>query len=471
MTVSLSAVQENLICLLSYSDKHALTVRNLFPVELWGGPNAIIAPRIYDFIDRYKKPPKDHIADLMADKLENKKNPREKSLYEDILLSIKELWASGLNEEYAISQLELTIRRQSMRAMAVDLAKLLQKDTDESLDEAEKLLTTAKAQTASVFNPGLRLSDKDRVLDFLEQQDACFPTGIPDLDKRGFGPTRKELWLYIAAAKRGKTWMLIQLAKMAMLHRLKVCHVSLEMSEPRMAQRYFQALFAMSKRKEKFTVNTFAKDQLGRFTGFDEKEVTPSITMDDPNIRKKLERRISRFGPRMLDNVFVKQFPGGSLTVRGLIGYLDNLESNERFIPDLLIVDYPDLMKIDKNNPRFSIDEIYKELRGLAVERNMALAIVSQGNRSSETAKTVRNDHVAEAWSKIAHADCVITYNQSKSEHKMKLARLIISAGRNDEDKLSIVVSQNYAMGTFVNDSVLMTGDYWRNLPEGDEEG
>lgn len=471
MAVSLSALQENFITLLCYDDLNCALIRNLIEPEFWGGPFKVIAPRIYEYIDRYKKAPKDHIADLMADKLENKKNPREATLYEDILMSIHGQ-SENVNAPYVMGQLENFIKRQSLRTIAVDLAKALQRDTDDSLEEAEKLISASRHQVASVFDPGLRLSNRDRVLDFLDQGNHCFPTGIPELDKRGFGPTRKELWLYIAAAKRGKTWMLIQLAKMAILHRLRVVHITLEMSEDRSAQRYMQALFAMSKRNEKQIVTKFERDQLGRLVGLDETEVRPRLYMNDPNIRKRLEKKIDRFGPRLLDNVIVKQFPTGSLTVRQLEAYLDNLESNERFVPDLLIVDYPDLMNVDKNNYRLSIDEIYKDIRGILVRRNMAGAVVSQGNRLSEKAKNVGSDHVAEAWSKIAHADCIITYNQTVAEHKMNLARLHVAGGRNDEDKITLIVSQNYAMGTFVVDSILMSGsNYWNQLPAGGRDG
>jgi replicative DNA helicase len=465
MAISLSALQENFVTILTYDDKNCITIRNLVPLEFWGGPYAEISRRIYEYVDRFKRAPKDHIADLMADKLENKKNPRESSLYKDIILSIHEQ-SQNVNSEYVMSQLATYVKRQSLRSIAIDLGKAIQQDTDESLEEAERLLGQAKSQQVSVFDAGLRLSNKDRVLDFLDQQSGSFPTGIPELDKRGFGPTRKELWLYIAAAKRGKTWMLIQLAKMAVIHRLRVAHITLEMSEDRCAQRYMQAFFAMAKRKEKKIVTKFERDSLGRMVGFDEKEVIPKLSMDDPKIRAKLERRIGQSSSRYLDNIFVKQFATGTLTIRQLESYLDGLESNERFIPDLLIVDYPDLMKLDASNMRLEIDQVYKELRGIFVSRNVAGAIVSQGNRTSEKAKNVTSGMVAEAWSKIAHADCIITYQQTEAEAKMGLARLYVSGGRNDEDRITLVISQNYAMGTFVVDSTMMSNDYFKQLPQ-----
>jgi replicative DNA helicase len=471
MSVSLSAIQENLITLLAYSDKSCQTVRNLVEPQWWGGPYKELSRRIYEYIDRYKKAPKDHIADLLADKLDEKANKREAELFKDILLGISDQ-KDSINEDYVMGQLENFIKRQSLRTIAIDLSKALQKDTDESLEEAQRLIANSNRQVATVFDPGLRLSNKDRVLEFLEQQSSSFPTGIPELDKRGFGPTRKELWLYVAAAKRGKTWMLIQLAKMAMIHRLNVCHVTLEMSEERCTQRYMQALFAMAKRKDAISVTKFERDQLGRMTGFEEHEMHPKLSMDDPKIREKLAKRIDKFGPRLLDNVFVKQFPTGHLTMRQLEAYLDSLESNERFAPDLLILDYPDLMKIDKNNLRLSIDEIYKEVRGLGIMRNMAVAVVTQSHRAAAKSKHVGADNVAEAYSKVAHADCIITYNQTDAERKLGLARLFVAGGRNDEDQITLVVSQNYAMGLFAVDSILMAGaNYWPNLPKVSRDG
>ena len=210
-------------------------------------------------------------------------------------------------------------------AAYVDIAKALQKDTEESLGEAEALMAKAQTVNLSVFDPGIRLSDK-KALAFLDMQESAFPTGIPELDKRAFGPTRKELWHFIANTKSGKSWMLIQLAKMAALHRLRICHISLEMSKERCAQRYYQSLFAISKRKETFRNTKFKKDKLGRITGYDDVRVQPSLSFDDPNIRKKLERRLIKYRDRLLENIVIRDFPTGSLTVRQLEAYLDNLE-------------------------------------------------------------------------------------------------------------------------------------------------
>ena len=463
----LANLQENLLTLLCYDNERAPIIRNVVNPNLYGGPYRILAARIYDYIDSFKKPPGDHLPDIMADKLDGE--AREGELYADIIENIHAT-RKGINAEYVMSTLETFIKRQSLRSIAIDLAKALQRDTDESLEEAETLIAGATRQSLQLFDPGTRLSDKKRALQFLDiSADNSFSTGIRELDRRGLGPTRKELWLFIGNAKAGKSWMLGQLARMAAMHRMKVCHVTLEMSEARVSQRYFQNFFAMAKRKDKLTITKFQRDSLGRITGFDTNEITPVLSLEDPNIRKKLERRISRYSTRLLDNIIVRQFPTSELTVPQLKAYLDNLESSERFVPDLLIVDYPQLMKLDPANIRLELDQTIKQIRGIAVARNIAIAIVSQSHRSAADAKLVKASNVAEAYSQIAHADVTVTYSQTASERTLGLARLFVAAGRNDEDKFTIVISQSYASGQFVMDSNMLKGTYWENLPKGDE--
>lgn len=465
----LAVLQENLLCLLSFDDERAALIRNSIDVGLYGGPYKAIAAALYDYIDKYKKPPKDHLADILDDKL-NSKNKGEAELYTDIVTSIHEA-QKGINAEYVMSQLGTFIRRQSLRVVAVDLAKALQRDTEASLEEADKLIRKAQGQTLSLFDPGTRLSNKDKALDFLGITEQSFPTGIEELDRRGFGPTRKELWLFVANTKGGKTWALIHLAKMSLMHHLKVLHVTLEMSEARAAQRYFQALFSISKRREIFPTTRFERDTLGRISGFREVELRPAFSLDDPKAFDKLDRRVDRWSQRLLQNIIVKQFPTGSLTVNQLVAYMDNLEQTERFVPDLLLLDYPDLMKIDKTNYRLSLDELYKDVRGLAVERNIAVAAVSQSHRAAAKAKQVLASNVAEAYSKIAHADTVLTLSQTKAEEQLHLARLHVAAGRNDADGLTIVISQNLGTGNFMVDNAVMRGNYFGLLPKSEDEG
>jgi len=464
---------ENLLTLLSYDKERAPIIRGTVGIENFGGQYREVATRLYDFIDKYKKPPGDHLPDILEDKITSV-NKREANAYADIVEAIHDA-NDGINAEYVMSQVETFVIRQSLRSVAVDLTKALQRDTEESLEEARKLMAAANTASLKVFDPGLRLSNWKRVLAGLRTLEEAFPTGIPELDKRNFGPTRKELLLYISDTKKGKTWFLIMLAKLAVLHRLKVLHVTLEMSEERASQRYLMSLFSIAKRDEKIKITRIKRRKLTEkgikrghdprqqpIVDFEEDEVRPELSFDSPDIEAKLERLMRKWQHRILDNIIIKGFPTGSLTIGQFEAYLQNLEVTEHFTPDLIVFDYPDLMQLDASNIRASLDEAFKGLRGVAVKRNAAMAVVSQSHRAAAGAKQVKSANVAEAYSKIAHADIVITYSQTESEYAMGLARLAVTAGRNDEDRIVIVISQQYALGQFAIDSARTTGDYWR---------
>jgi hypothetical protein len=462
-------LEENLLTLLIFDVQRSKIVRSTVDPIMFSGNNREIATRSYEYLDKYKKPPSDHIADLLEDKLTSD-NKREARAFKDILAGLHDL-KETINAEYVLNKLEDFVKRQSLRSVAVNLAKALQRDTEESLEEAEEIMRGVNTTSLKVFDHGLRMSEIDRALSFLTLENNAFPTGIPEFDRRGFGPTRKEMFLYIADAKTGKTWMMGHLAKIVVMNGLRCLHVSLEMSEEKIAQRYVQSFFAAAKRADPVLVQRFKKLKGGGFE-FNEREVTPKLHLDDPSIRRKLVRKMLKFKGRILDNIIVKQFPTGKLTVNGLEAYLDNLEITQRFVPDLLIVDYPDLMDLGVSGSgqyRHGLAEVYKNLRGIAVARNMALAVPTQSNRAGSGAKFVGRKNVAEAYSKIADADVVLTYSQTDLEKKLHLARLAVVAGRNDEDNITVVLSQNYAMGQYVVDSVMMNSDYWGLVGAGNE--
>jgi hypothetical protein len=76
----------------------------------------------------------------------------------------------------------------------------------------------------------------------------------------------------------------------------------------------------------------------------------------------------------------------------------------------------------------------------------------------------VTGEHAAEDYSKIAISDAVITYNQTLSEKALGIARLFVTAGRNDEDKFNVIIKQSYPIGQFCLESRMMDRDYWSIL-------
>lgn len=459
-----AALQENLLTLLCFQTDHAKIIRNCINADLFEGDYYHVAIRAYEYIDRFQVAPGDHISDLFDDILEGK-NQNRALIFTDIL---KYLYSNKaeVNAEYAMSRLAHFIKSQQLKKGIIDAASILQRGDEDALNQAETILNESLRQRQVSFLPGIRLVNTDQSLQFLDSTNDAFPIGIPELDRRGLGPSRKELHLYIGLPKSGKTQWFVSIARHALMHNYKVCHITYEMSETRMCQRYLQNLFSIPKRGGDYTHVQFERDELQRVIGMRDVVVGRPIGLDSPEIRQILKQRIVKHHTR-LNNLVIKEFPTGQSTVNELKAYLDLLETVEKFIPDLLIVDYADLLKINSANHRHELGQAYKDLRGLAVERNIAVATASQSNRQGVNARQIDEGNVAEDFSKIATADCVFTYNQTSAERERGLARLYVANGRNDEDKFTVLISQNYGMGQYIFDSALMTTNYWDVLNGG----
>lgn len=467
-------LQEDLISLLCFDDENSKIVFNTVDLDLFDDDYREIAERAYTYIERYEKAPGKHIIDLMGDILEGKDKRRAK-FFE---MKIGDLFDGyeGTDVQYTIDRAHNFIRRQRFKNGLIQASQIIQSGGEGAEDEAAKVMHDAMEIRNKLFDPGVFLSDTKQTFQFFEDLDEVFPTGIKEFDERNVGPIRKGLTIFIALPKRGKTWWLVNLGKMSMLHGKKVLHITLEMSEKRMAKRYYQALFAIAKRKDQNFQRTFFElDKLGKLIGFKREDIIAKLAFDDPKIIKKLTSEVKRWKPG-LNRILIKEFPTGQLLVRELTAYLDSLESAYRYKPDLLILDYADLMKVDPRNYRHELGNIYKEIRGIAVARNIALVTASQGHREGQKIKTMSGANVAEDFSKIATADCVITYNQTSHEKAFDLARLHVSEARDDEDKFTVLISQQYGFGQFWLQSLRLhqTKNYWENFNdfmENEEKG
>jgi hypothetical protein len=225
-----------------------------------------------------------------------------------------------------------------------------------------------------------------------------------------------------------------------------------------------QCLYSITKRQASLKIPSFKRNEQGQFIGIDFSEVTrPTLRGETTrkDVAAKLKQQFKNDDP-----LIVKSFPTGQLTIPQLKAYLDSLERLHKFVPEVLIVDYPDLFDLGGNDVRTDTSRIFKELRGIAVERNLALVTATQGNRGAALARTTRDTDVAEDYSKIATADVVVTYSQTPDEKRLGLARLFVANARTDVDKFTVLITQSYPMGQFALDSMPMLSDYWNRVEQ-----
>lgn len=451
-----SNLQTALLGVLIYDRTYGATVADIVKPAHFDPSHRPLAEAVLRYRRDYAQPPGTaHVRDVARDA--KQVSPR--------LLADLEAEAGTLNAKYIASRAADFVRRQVLKAALMEGGERYTGGEENLVEDVETILNKALRFRAKTFEVGIRLNDPKRALSFMEAKQDFYSLGIPELDRLGIGPRLGEMLLYIAPKGSGKSWFCVHCGRHMLLQGATVLHISLEMSEPLVIQRYYQNLFAIARRPDRVMRTILEKDKLNRLVDFSSRYAPPKTTFQQPGIRKLLRTQQSDWSDR-LGRLIVKAFPTGQLTYEELVNYLDYLESAENFRPTGLIVDYPDRMALGTANYRLDLNVLYERLRGLGVERNFALITPTQGNRSSLSAKSVRSDMASEGMGKVNDADNVLTYSRTKAEARLNLARLGVAHARNEEGGSVIILTQSYATGQYVLDSIRQDNVYWDKMKE-----
>jgi replicative DNA helicase len=457
------SLEENVLTLLCFSKKHVELISSNVSVDHF--TNEVyrdIAEKAVRYYKKYKKPIAGHLPDVFEKQLDKEKSRKKAEVYETVLKGLYEL-RDEINPEFVLQELEKFVNSQSIR---LTLKKAVELYQEGKIDAIDRLLKERENKMMDVFDTGILFgSDMKRTLAFLNTHEEYFTTGIPYLDMLGVVPVRKELLTTVGLPGTGKSWAMVHIGKYNVFARETVVHVTLEMSEDRCAQRYVQSMLAVAKRSYKMHNIDLKLDKYGCVSNMKlySLPVNELISLQDDGIKSKIKKRMRVI---MRPRLIIKQFPTGQLTIDMLVSYLENLRAYAKIIPDILIVDYADLMNIDSKYLRVETGKIYQQLRGLAIQYNMAVITASQANRVGQDVTTLTRKHLAEDFSKVSISDNVITYNQTPLERPLGLARLYIDKARNDKTGDSVLITQNYNMGQFCLQSALMKGNYFDKLEE-----
>lgn len=200
-------------------------------------------------------------------------------------------------------------------------------------------------------------------------------------DKLYGGVNRGEITIWCAGSGVGKSLFLQNMAINLSRQGLNVVYISLELSEGLTSMRIDSMLTEVGTRDIFRNLDT-------------------------------VEIKVKQAGFKNGD-IYIKQIPQGS-TTNDIKVYLKNYQIERQKKPDVLIVDYLDLLY--PNNKKINPSDLFikdkfvtEELRGLAVETSMLCITASQLNRSA--AQEQEHDHsmIAGGISKIQTADNVIS--------------------------------------------------------------
>jgi hypothetical protein len=443
--ISPSKIEQAVLSLLCFSTEQA----SLFALKVTdqkfftNRTNKAIAKTALDYISKYSTAPQMQLEALLETELRRGE--------EGILLrkTIEELQIllPSLDPKFIYEELDQFLESQTLTLHLTQALELLQEG---DLAKAKETMYKQSLRVAE-GTPGIWLTDPRQSLKFMDadEEGDFFSSGIDYLDTKGIRPDRKTFLLMMAAAKKGKSWFLVQCGRSGIQFRHKVLHVTLELSEDKTSRRYIQSLFGLT--------SSVAMEI--KTTIFQYDRATESVRFDVANFqRNSVYAEKKDIQDKLLwsrGELLIKEFPTGTLSTEHLLLYLDTLKRERGFVPDLIILDYADLMKLDARELRIDTGRLYKELRGIS-GLGYALVSASQGNRDSANAKVVDVTNVAEDWSKIGTVDVILTYNQTAAEKQLGLARIFVAGGRDAEDRFMTLISQSYDTGQFAISSTPM---------------
>lgn len=214
-------------------------------------------------------------------------------------------------------------------------------------------------------------------LEKLTMQPLRTPMGFDKIDElMDGGLARTEIILFCANSGGGKSITLANLAFNFIHKNLNVLYLTLELSQDLIAGRY---------------------DIM--FTGI------PSSQVKTHYEEIAQELNIAAKG---CANFMVKRMPAGTNS-NAIRAYLKEYELQKGFVPDLLIVDYLDIMGTNEHVPAGEIWEKDKrateQLKDIGEDYNMFVATASQLNRAAIDAEELHQGHTAGGISKVNTVD------------------------------------------------------------------
>ena len=362
------------------------------------------------------------------------KDARNKRINKDYVTKYTDMYKSlavppvPFEIEYIQKHLQNFIRLNAVKRAFIEGIDLMK---DNSWDEILEKVSKAAMAGSDIMSVGTDYfgERQDRVARRINRDiERKLSTGIPELDDLTYGGIKtKQLGLCVGGTGRGKSIFLQWLARVAVLLGKKVVYITFELSEEDMADR-FDSIFAHIK-----------PQMLGEHSA---------------DALRKLSKYYDRFGSSLI----IKEYPEDEVTVPEIKAYLLQLTA-QGFVPDLVLVDYVDLIKPHRvyNDTTQEQTLVTKALRGLAKGLNTRVWTAAQVNRSGLAMETPDETSVAGAVGKLFTADICLFMAQTPAEREDCLMRLVVSKNRNGKAGRVCKITTDYDFLTLMRAEAITT--------------
>ena len=326
----------------------------------------------------------------------------DNTLQQNVLGQLKAVYQNTqhTDKEWVKSEFVTFCKNQNFKNVILNSVELLKSG---QFDKIEKMVRDAVkvGQTADL---GLDYKE-DIEVRFEEVNRRTVATNwdvIDELMDGGLGPG--ELGVIVAPSGIGKTWVLSALGAAAVKAGKNVLHYTLELTQNYVGQRY-DTIFT-------------------------------SIPSSDLKENKdEIKEKVSR----LRGGLMIKYYPPKGITANTIAAHIDMVRQT-KFQPDLIIIDYADLLvsTSSKNNSDYAEQGgIYIDLRAMSGEYQIPIWTASQTNRSAIDSEVIQADKIADSYAKVMNADFIISVSRKDADKLNNTARFHVMKNRFGQDGLT----------------------------------
>lgn len=147
----------------------------------------------------------------------------------------------------------------------------------------------------------------------------------------------------------------------------------------------------------------------------------PALTYKDG------QQAVERFFIRKNRRFKLSSHANGTLSVKEMYSLLDLWERQDDFTPDLIIVDYADLLVAETREFRHAQNEIWKGLRGLSQAKHCLVVTATQADAKSYEQERLKLSNFSEDKRKYAHVTAIYGLNQDPQGREKELGIMRIN--------------------------------------------
>ena len=412
-----TAFQIKVISALLTHKEFLTNIHDIISEEYWDNQaHKWIIKEILKYYDKYHTTPSMDVLKVELKKVTNE------VLKVSIREQLREAYeASAEDLEYVREEFATFCKNQQLKQALLSSVDLLKAGDYDSI----KMMVENALKAGQDKNVGHEYN-KDVESRYREDHRTTIPTPwdrINDLLQGGLG--NGDFGLIFGNPGGGKSWSLVALGGHAVRLGYNVLHYTLELGEDYVGKRY-DAFFTQ----------------------------IPVNKVDSH--RDKIEEII----PQLPGKLIIKEYPTGKATISTIESHIAKATSMG-VKPDLVIIDYVDLLSSRKKNRerKDEIDDIYTSTKGLARQLDIPIWSVSQVNRAGAQDKVIQGDKAAGSYDKIMITDFCMSLSRKKEDKVNNTGRFHLMKNRYGMDGITFGVEADTSTGHFVVKSEYFEGN------------